>query len=106
MNKKPIMYVKESSCFPYAGCQDLDHKLQTVTTFDLIIKPKDVLSLIIPFDKKDKWYAATSFANRLRTIYPDYRFSLMKFKSINNQNLRKKYSYVSNKNLLTILLKN
>lgn len=92
---RKIRYVVESDCIPFCGEQDLQFKLHNIETRDIILYPKYVLSLIIPYDKRTEWEAATKFASSLRNIPSDYRYSLLKFRTINQDNRRKKYSYVS-----------
>ena len=90
-----ITYVLESTCFPFYGPKDLEHKLRTVMTRDIIIRPEYVLSLVVPFDDREKWELATSYAANLRNVHSDYRFSLLKYKSITQRSYGKRYSYVS-----------
>lgn len=93
--RKKIQYVVESKCFPFCGSKDLQFKLQIIETRDILLRPEYVLSLVVPFDNKDEWNSAIQFATALRKIAHDYRLSLVKFKTISQNNYSKRYSYVS-----------
>lgn len=89
------MYVPESKCFPYCGNNDLKNKLHNIHTRDILLSPEYVLSLVVPIDKKEDWINATELASKLRNIHNDYRFSMLKFRRINQSNYSQRYSYVS-----------
>lgn len=93
-SRKTVQYVKETSCFPYCGRNDLDQKLYNIQTKDLLNHQDFVLSLIVLFDKRQEWENATALASKLRNVYPDYRFSLLTYRTINSSNYSKRWSYV------------
>lgn len=100
-----VTYVPVEDCFLYNYPQDLCYKLRKITAIDKILKSDYVLSLIVPTDYQEVWNLATIKASKLRTIHSDFRYSLYHYKSMNNSNCRKKYSYVS-ANVNVMLLNN
>lgn len=96
MVKPPrICYVKIEDCFPFAGVNDLTTVLRRMTTQDIILRPSYVLSLVVPYDRRESWELAVNFAVNLRNISSDYRMSLTKYKRITQQNSARKFGYVS-----------
>lgn len=94
-NNRKVEYVPIDSCFLYCCAQDLENKLKKVSTADILFHQNNVLSLVIPHDIRDKWEQSTKLATKFRNIAQDYRFSLLKYKSLNQENYRRRYSYVS-----------
>lgn len=95
LESKKIYYILEKNCFPFCGSEDLEYKLRTVMTETIIRQPNYVLALVVPFDKRPIWEMAIKYAAALRRMPSDYRYSLLKYKVLNDINVRKKYSYVS-----------
>lgn len=103
---KKVMHVVESTCMPYSSPLDLQFKLRKVDTRHILLYPEYVLSLVVPFDKRPVWDESTKLASSLRNIPSDYRFSMLKYRSINQRNYSTRYSYVSFKNFRAYILSN
>lgn len=94
-----IKYIPIDDCFLFCCRNDLENRLKKVTTSDILLHPNKILSLIVPCVIQNRQNPGVNTATLLRKVAIDYRYSLLRFKTLNNQNLRKKYSYIHGKNL-------
>lgn len=76
--------------------------LRKISTKDIILRPKYVLSLVVPFYMRESWEFAVNFAVKLQNIPSDFRMNLTKYKQITQQNSCKKFGYVNNYKTTTI----